>query len=530
MYTDHFGLTESPFSIAPNPQYLFMSNRHREALAHLLYGVQGDGGFILLTGEVGTGKTTLCRCLLDQIPTDVETAFVLNPLVSATELLATVADEFGFPHGDSNSLKSLTDALNAYLLELHRADRKAVLIIDEAQNLSRDVLEQLRLLTNLETSERKLLQIILLGQPELLDTLAEKSLRQFSQRITARYHLEALDPLETRDYIDHRMSVAGGKAGVFSRSALTKIFRLSQGIPRVINLICDRALLGAYAEDKTSVGSSIVSKAATEVLGPQTRTSVRLPLAVAATLVLGVVATYVMVDQNTSVPALETPTMISPDSERPSQAQLQPAAVLGHQNIHAAYHDLFALWGTAFEDRGREPCDQVLDIGLMCMQRQVTWDQLLEINRPGIIQIEDQYLVLSEIVLSEIVSSEIQGDKVILFAGSEQFELTREEFENRFDGNISMVWRMPPDYHSPLKVHDRGAAVDWLVMQMAFIEGDTPPLETGFTYNEGLEARVRNFQASVGLSPSGIVDPMTWIHINSVEAVSIPTLSPGDRG
>jgi len=521
MYTEYFGLTETPFSIAPNPQYLFMSKRHREALAHLLYGIQADGGFILLTGEVGTGKTTLCRCLLEQVPADVETAFVLNPRVSAEELLATTCDEFGISYPDGASLKTLNDELNSYLLDQHRSARKAVLIIDEAQNLSRGVLEQLRLLTNLETSERKLLQIILLGQPELLETLSQQSLRQFSQRITARYHLEALDRDETRDYIEHRMNIAGGSMKLFSRSAIRTVYQLSQGIPRVINLICDRALLGAYAEDKKSVSVLIVAKAATEVLGSVKKQHRTLPFALAAALLLALAAgAYYLGPGTPPLPAVLSVTDSRPASIDQNQTPVPMRPLAGHGNLDAAYHDLFALWGMAFEDRLRSPCELALDVGLMCMQRQVSLDQLLEINRPAIVSMNGRYLTVSE----------IRENQISLIAGGFQIEMSRPAFDDRFDGEIRMVWRMPPDYRAPLKVHDRGAAVDWLVVQMAVIEGSAPPLETGFTFSESLEAKVRHFQASVGLKPSGVVDPLTWIHINSVEAISIPTLSLKRRG
>ncbi|MBD3647414.1 MAG: AAA family ATPase, partial [Pseudomonadales bacterium] len=203
MYDQYFGLKESPFSIAPNPRYLYMSERHREALAHLLYGIRTDGGFILLTGEVGTGKTTVCRCLLEQLPDNVDTAFVLNPKLTADELLATICDDLGIDYPDNVTIKGLVDRLNDFLLSSLEADRRTVLIIDEAQNLSADVLEQLRLLTNLETNQRKLLQIILLGQPELLELLSQPELRQLSQRITARFHLDALNREEVAEYIEH---------------------------------------------------------------------------------------------------------------------------------------------------------------------------------------------------------------------------------------------------------------------------------------------------------------------------------------
>lgn len=528
MYTDHFGLTESPFSIAPNPQYLFMSRLHREALAHLLYGIQADGGFILLTGEVGTGKTTLCRCLLEQIPTDIDIAFVLNPRVSAEELLATICDEFGVSYRENASLKHYTDQLNSFLLDQHRADKRAVLIIDEAQNLSQDVLEQVRLLTNLETNERKLLQIILLGQPELLVTLTDPNLRQFNQRITARYHLDALDRQDTSDYVSHRLHVAGGEPSIFSSSALNRIYKLSQGIPRVINLVCDRAMLGAYSADKARITTQIVNRAADEVLGTQSRLP-SFPWAMASGVLLLVATSAVYVQTRTEAPT-GNPTNKPQVTQAETSTEMntvkmstnpQPSSppVHGHASLTEAYHDLIALWGAAFEDRITNPCELIGNIGLRCMKTQVSMTDLLTIDRPVIIEIEGSYVTLSE----------ANDSHITLFAGSEQYDLEREDFSQRFDGHINLIWRTPPDYRAPIRVHDKGAAVDWLVMQLAIINGNSPPLETGFTYDALLESEVREFQASVGLAPDGIVDAMTWIHINSVEAINIPTLR-GNRG
>ena len=269
MYTQYFGLIDPPFSIAPNPQYLYMSERHREALAHLLYGVNSDGGFVLLTGEVGTGKTTVCRCLLEELPDNVDTAFILNPKLTTTELLATICDDLKITYPDDASIKVLVDELNAFLLKSHADNRKAVLIIDEAQNLSTDVLEQLRLLTNLETNQRKLLQIILLGQPELLSILARKELRQLSQRITARFHLDALSKDEVVDYVHHRLAIAGVKGTLFPLHVFKRIYRFSGGIPRLINLICDRSLLGTYTQNRLQVNSQTVDQAAEEIFGKQ---------------------------------------------------------------------------------------------------------------------------------------------------------------------------------------------------------------------------------------------------------------------
>jgi len=267
MYTEHFGFREPPFSIAPDPRYLYLSKQHREALAHLIYGVR-TGGFVLLTGEVGTGKTTVCRCLLEQLPARVQVAYIVNPGLTERELLATICDEFRIARQQrAVNNKALIDAINAFLLRAHAAGRNPVLIIDEAQGLSPGVLEQIRLLTNLETSRRKLLQIILIGQPELKHLLATRQMRQLSQRITARFHLEALPGAEIAAYVNHRLRAAGVARPVFTSGALRLLARLSGGIPRLINVICDRALLGAWCEGRHEVSRRILRRAAAEVLG-----------------------------------------------------------------------------------------------------------------------------------------------------------------------------------------------------------------------------------------------------------------------
>jgi general secretion pathway protein A len=268
MYTAHFGLKEAPFTITPDPRYLFLSERHREALGHLLYGAAEGGGFVQLTGEVGTGKTTLCRCLLEQLPPKLDVALILNPKLTSDELLAAVCDELriAYPQG-TTSLKVLVDALYAYLLEAHAQGRRTMLIVDEAQDLSADVLEQIRLLTNLETAREKLLQILLIGQPELIPILDREDLRQLAQRITARYHLEPFTEEETRAYVRHRLQVAGRTRGIFTDSAMRRVHRAAGGIPRLINVICDRALLGAYAQDRAHVDGRMIARAAAEVRG-----------------------------------------------------------------------------------------------------------------------------------------------------------------------------------------------------------------------------------------------------------------------
>ncbi len=313
MYTSFFGLNEKPFTITPDPRYLFMSERHGEGLAHLVYGVTESGGFIQLTGEVGTGKTTLVRTLLGQIPAEVDIALILNPQLTAIEFLTAICEELkiALPE-DKGSAKALVDALNHHLLDAHARGRRTILLIDEAQNLTEDVLEQLRLLTNLETAKQKLLQIILIAQPELREKLAQNNLRQLAQRVTGRYHLEPLSRDESDKYIDHRLKVAGALTEIFDPRARREVFRLSGGVPRVMNVICDRALLGAYSRETRTVNKRLVRRAANEVSGqplPPAFMKFAVPIiSVIGLMVLGA-AMWAMVDKepDATVPAIPAP-------------------------------------------------------------------------------------------------------------------------------------------------------------------------------------------------------------------------------
>jgi general secretion pathway protein A len=329
MYTSFFGLNEKPFSITPDPRYLFMSERHGEALAHLVYGVTESGGFIQLTGEVGTGKTTLVRTLLlNRMPDNADVAVVMNPQLSVLEFLATICEELHIdvPH-NRGSIKAQTDALNRHLLKAHAAGRRTILVVDEAQNLTPAVLEQVRLLTNLETAKQKLLQIILIGQPELRDLLARNDLRQLAQRITGRYHLEPLTSEETAHYIEHRLKVAGALGEVFDGSAKKETFRLSQGVPRLINVICDRALLGAYSRESRQVDSRLIRRAAAEVRGQLERSPWLRPIAVAAGVIgLAIIAASLWsINQPQATPppdVAETPAVpVEAEQRRPPTLQ-----------------------------------------------------------------------------------------------------------------------------------------------------------------------------------------------------------------
>ena len=267
MYLAFFGLAEKPFSITPDPRYLYLSARHADALAHLVYGISEAGGFVQLTGEVGTGKTTIIRSLLSRTPQEAEIALILNPRLAPQEFLLALCEELGIgvPDTAGTSSKEIVDVLNRYLLRAHAQGRRVVLIVDEAQNLGVDVLEQIRLLTNLETETQKLLQIILIGQPELRTLLAREDLRQLAQRVTGRYHLDPLTRAETTAYVRHRLRVAGATADIFTQGALREIHHISRGIPRVINIISDRALLGAYTQDLHQIPASLVRRASAEV-------------------------------------------------------------------------------------------------------------------------------------------------------------------------------------------------------------------------------------------------------------------------
>jgi general secretion pathway protein A len=268
MYTSYFGLKENPFSMTPDTRYLFLSPQHSEALNHLLYGINEKKGFMVITGGIGTGKTTICRKLLSILDQSVNSALIFNPSLSEMELLATINQEFGVKSGlGRKTRKRYTDALNKFLLKNFSAGRNAVLLIDEAQNLSRGVLEQIRMLSNLETEREKLLQIVLIGQPELEKLLTSPSLRQLNERITVRYNLTPFSCHQEKDYIKHRLAVAGGNKGVplFSNQAYRKINSYSRGIPRRINAICDRALLIAYSKDSNSINRKLVREAVSDI-------------------------------------------------------------------------------------------------------------------------------------------------------------------------------------------------------------------------------------------------------------------------
>jgi general secretion pathway protein A len=538
MYSKYFGLQEMPFSIAPDPRYLYMSEQHREALAHLLYGFNSDGGFVLLTGEVGTGKTTVCRCLLQQIPADSAIAFILNPKLSVEELLETICDEFGIDYSSSNkSIKSFVDLINTYLFDAHSKGVKAVLIIDEAQNLSSDVLEQLRLLTNLETDKRKLLQIILIGQPELKEKLDQTELRQLSQRIIARYHLGPLAHRDVKAYIRHRLSVAGIKKELFSSSVIDKIFDLSGGIPRLINLLCDRALLGTFVEERERVSSPILKKAASEVFGKKEHFLMPGKAYIwALTITVITVAAFVFattfnnsssnvsnkgtVSENLpealAVPEIPEVPQI-PEIEKPGW----PDDMTVERNLETALEALLKLWGDTViaEDKG-PLCSQAKRNGLRCRYAKGSLGGLRRLDRPAVLKLIDARGDLFYVTLSSLGDSTAE-----LIVGSKTIKVSTVEIEARWFGDYILLWKTPPGYSGYIKSGDSGPAVVWLREQLSGISGETDLLSRINAFDNELYNKVMMFQRSAGLIPDGIAGVRTLIRINSLTGINMPTLS-----
>jgi len=537
LYTEYFGFSEKPFSIAPNPRYLYMSERHREALAHLLYGMQGEGGIVLLTGEVGTGKTTVCRCMLNQIPDNIDTAFIVNPKLSALELLATICDELHIPYEKpASSIKTLTDLLNGYLLTSHAEGRHTVLIIDEAQNLDPAVLEQLRLLTNLETDEKKLLQIILLGQPELAEKLKKKELRQLSQRITARYHLTPLNIGETQAYVQHRLGVAGNSArDIFPASIIRTLFRESGGIPRMINLIADRALLGAYARNAKSIGRRILKQAIKEVLGklPERYKRNMLAWTTAALLLLASVVLFFnsSADQENAEATItspaQTPAVVSQPvtATESEKAQISapasiPKTIPVVQDQDSGFVPLFKAWNIDYNpERDGPACDFAPKYHLECLRQQGGIADIRNLDRPAVLM-----LVADDAGTSYTAVLGMDGSTAELANGqtTERIELARIALQSRND--FTILWRTPDGYDGPVRPGRKGAIVQLLADRSAAAQNLQWIGSSRDEYDHTLKEQIKSFQRQQGLNPDGVAGPLTWIRMNSLTETDMPTL------
>jgi general secretion pathway protein A len=558
MYADFFGLQQEPFSIAPDPRYLFMSERHREALAHLLYGVGGGGGFVLLTGEIGAGKTTVCRCFLEQIPRRCNVAYIFNPKLTVDELLKSVCEEFRIPYEHLGpgvaTVKDYIDPLNEFLLKTHAVGQNNVLIIDEAQNLSADVLEQLRLLTNLETNERKLLQIILIGQPELRSMLARPELEQLGQRVIARYHLGALSETETSQYIRHRLSIAG-RTGVmpFDRDARERIHQLSHGIPRRINLLCDRALLGAYAHNRPRIDRAMVDQAASEVFD-ETRPAARRFTAMPRSAVLGVgavagaalVGLVTLAAQRIAPGTAEAQAMAraasapSAAASRPAvaAAAAPPAAVVAEATASAtssptatrdmpaglkalpadektAWRELAKSWNLALGEG--DPCGSAERQQVRCFRGSGSVALVRQLGRPSILSLHDGN---GKVAYALLTGLNEQGATLRWHGVSQTVPLGT--LDKMWRGEFATFWRAPADLSGMRPDLAAGPAADWLATQLAKAHGEPQPSTP--TAAADLKSKVHAFQVAQGLKADGLVGPLTLMQLNRATGVDEPRL------
>jgi len=541
MYLAFFGLNEKPFSITPDPRYLYLSERHAEAMAHLLYGINEAGGFVQLTGEVGTGKTTIVRSLLAQAPKNAEIALILNPRMTAPEFLLTICEELGIgvPDSATQSLKDLVDILNPYLLRAHAAGRRVVLVVDEAQNLAPEVLEQVRLLTNLETNTQKLLQIILIGQPELRELLARNELRQLAQRITGRYHLNPLSAEETTAYVRHRLRVAGATADIFNRLALAEIYRLSGGVPRVINVICDRALLGGYSLDRHRITGPLVRSAAAEVFGkrfsppwlPWAATAALAVALVSGSVALWRVRPWTWVHAPTATLARTTPAAprtpqaparhasesAAPSAQSPAAAATAstpapeplPALLTRYSSdttTDAAFATLFGLWGVHYTVDGTDPCTQAIQHGLACLTERGSLGQLRLYNRPAILMLTDSAGASHEVVLTRL-----DGEQASIDLGHSTHQVDDGELANYWMGDYVMLWRPEAAPVHTLSPGMRDARVLWLRRSLEKLAGVSDPTPPSDLYDAALTKLVRQFQKSHRLTVDGIAGVRTQV-------------------
>ncbi len=526
MYTHYFQLKQSPFSIAPDPRYLFMSERHREALAHLLYGVGSGGGFVLLTGEIGAGKTTVCRCFMEQIPENCQLAYIFNPKLSVEELLLSICEEFRIaPAPGVASVKGYVDAINTHLLASHAQGKNNVLIIDEAQNLSAAVLEQLRLLTNLETSERKLLQIILIGQPELRAMLARPELEQLAQRVIARYHLGSLTADETASYVRHRLAVAGSTAQTpFAPRLMAQIHALSKGVPRRINLLCDRALLGAYVENQPQVTRQILRRAAGEVFAeegkPATGRGLRWPH-VAGGVLAGAVVTAALawhfMPRPSAVPAAPAVAASVPAASAVVAAAASTPVPAKVPDRNAVLRQLAALWGEQLP--AGDACQAGTRAGLRCLHSRGGIAELRVLDRPAMLALRDADGTEQLALLTRL-----QDESAILMLDGKQQSLPLAQLVQRSDGSFTTFWRAPRSWRDEVPLGARGADVDWLAQRLAQQQG-LPAPAANLPLDAEMQGLLRAFQQRQNLRADGLAGPKTFIRLMQLGDNAEPRLS-----
>ena len=520
MFQRYFGLARDPFSISPDPAFLYPSDQHRQALAHLKYGLQREGGFILLTGEVGTGKTTLTRLLLEQVPANFRLAYILNARLGVEDLLASICKELAVAMPDGGGHRQMVDQLYQNLLQAHTEGYKTLVVIEEAQNLDASVLETLRLLTNLETNTAKLLHILLVGQPELLETLRQPSLRQLDQRVVSRHHLQPLRAGDVRHYVSHRMKAAGASRPVFSADAIAALQRLSGGIPRKINLIAERSLMGSYASNLHRVGRKQVNRAAAEVFGqavPRQRYLLRAALLPGLALVAGLLLWQTLPPDFDPQPlpapsaAIERAAMHSPASDQNQQLPSAPPladAASAELRVEASpllspYAQLLQLWSVEAQVESlADLCRVAAANQLRCVElSQQSREQVLAINRP--------FLALAPNPDRQLITS------------AEQLQ------QLGWPADLLYLWQPPVGYDSSLRPGDRNSTVvSWLLPKLESLSADAAYLITGGNYTDAVAALVAEFQRREALVVDGVLGQQTLMRINELEnQPAVPLLS-----
>lgn len=588
-----FGFEENPFSITPDPRYLFLSRGHEESLAHLIYGTGPNGGFVQLTGEVGTGKTLLVRSLLEQKLEDVDIALILNPRLSSIDFLATICDELNITYDPARAgLKELTDRLSDHLVKTHEQGRNTVLVVDEAQNLTPDVLEQVRLLTNLETTKYKLMRIILVGQPELQTLLARRDMRQVDQRITARYHLSPLTMGETQKYIRHRLSIAGIRGDLFTRSAMHWIHRLTGGIPRLINTLCERALLAVYATDSQRVNARLVWRVNREIRGNTKSGYNGWAFTGLAVIVLAAAvwwwlpqdiwrASWALVptqpepakspehqpqipvnvpvtmleDQPADEPASAEQTQVDTSAPEPAQIAIdQPPETVSEDSevvvqVKPVPEEIAP--GPVAESAPEKPSpisepqnlyQQLFALWQIKVAAGVESDPCLQAQLLGLRCLIDNLTWNDLARLNRPALLNLNGDgglRTVLLkardAGGamivdqgQEQQITIEELTSRWNGQSLLLWRPPTDA-ALIGKGSVGNAVVWLREQLAHVDGVTATVSGANRFDDELQGRLKRFQRSVGLVADGIAGPRTMIALNSLQSVAgTPTLNAGD--
>ena len=562
IYQQYFALSCEPFSIVPDPGFLYPSSQHRQAVAHLKYGLDREGGFVLLTGEVGTGKTTLTRTLIKRLPAHVRVAYVLNSTFDAADVLASICQELGIklPKSSKTSLtKNCVDALNSDLIESHAEGKKTLVVIEEAQNLSPEVLEILRLLSNLETATHKLLHILLVGQPELLETLAQKDQRQLNQRVVARFHLLPLAKTDVANYVNHRLHHAGAKRAIFESAAMTALFKLTQGVPRLINLICHHALLAAYATGAKTVSAKLVKAAAVEIFDvekPKQKSSSKLGWSLVFCAVVALLAGVAFYgDQlpgKTSINTQSVEVPVKPDSSNevvsqplieeleslPLIVEVESEEIVLEPKLEAEpvvfetteppvfnnpFMALFALWSVEIEPLfSEEEVYAVAAENELGAEKLINLplSELIELDRVGIVWVQDDNNRLRSYVLSAIDSGSVnlQGVK-----GERQETL--EWLAENWNGAFLYLWHRPIDILS-LRLGDKNAvALDWLQSRLLQIDDIYQPIITGGYFNEAVRLQVLKFQQQQGIRADGVVGQQTIMKINELTMSSLPRLS-----